>query len=195
MPATEFFKRTLDVLLSVLALILLAPLLMLIGVAIRADSSGPILYRQTRVGQNGSEFGMLKFRSMRTDGEGRLPELKSRNEAEGILFKMEQDPRVTRVGRVLRRYSLDELPQFWNVLIGQMSVVGPRPPLRTEVDAHDGDVVGGFYVKPGITGLWQVISRSDLTWEESVRLNLYYVENWSLGVDLAIIARTIKAIV
>jgi lipopolysaccharide/colanic/teichoic acid biosynthesis glycosyltransferase len=154
-----------------------------------------VFFSQQRVGRDGRVFTMFKFRTMAVDAEQRLSELRERNEGSGPLFKMKQDPRVTRVGRVLRKLSLDELPQFWNVLRGDMSVVGPRPPLPAEVTAYDGTVVRRLYVKPGITGLWQVSGRSDLSWDESVRLDLSYVENWSLMNDLQIMWRTARVMV
>jgi lipopolysaccharide/colanic/teichoic acid biosynthesis glycosyltransferase len=128
------------------------------------------------------------------DAEARLSELQHLNEGDGLLFKMRNDPRVTRVGRVLRRYSIDELPQLINVLVGNMSLVGPRPPLPTEVEQYDGDVARRLLVKPGITGLWQVSGRSDLTWEDGIRLDLYYVENWSFTSDLLIMWKTVGAV-
>jgi lipopolysaccharide/colanic/teichoic acid biosynthesis glycosyltransferase len=144
---------------------------------------------------SGKEFGVFKFRTMVVNAEEVLAQLKARNETDGLMFKMRDDPRVTRVGRFLRRYSLDELPQLVNVLLGQMSLVGPRPPLPREVARYDGDVARRLLVKPGITGLWQVSGRSDLTWEDGIRLDLYYVENWSLTADLAILWKTVGAVI
>jgi len=160
---------------------------------VRADG-GPALFRQTRVGRGGREFQVLKFRSMVVDAEQRLAELRARNDGAGVLFKMKADPRVTRIGRVLRRYSLDELPQLFNVLGGTMSLVGPRPPLPKEVAAYEKDVHRRLMVKPGLTGLWQVSGRSDLDWDEAVRLDLRYVENWSLAMDIIILWRTVFAV-
>jgi exopolysaccharide biosynthesis polyprenyl glycosylphosphotransferase len=177
------------------ALLLLSPLLLAIAAAIRLSSPGPALFRQTRVGRNGTTFTVLKFRSMYIDAEERLAELRAVNEKDGVLFKIRDDPRVTRLGRWLRRYSLDELPQLCNVLAGQMSLVGPRPPLPSEVEQYAGDVNRRLVVKPGLTGLWQVSGRSDLSWEESVRIDLRYVENWSLALDAMILWRTIFAVV
>lgn len=142
----------------------------------------------------GKLFGMLKFRSMVPDAESRLAELSSLNEGSGVLFKIKNDPRVTRVGRILRKYSLDELPQLFNIFAGSMSLVGPRPPLPREVEAYERDVRRRLLVKPGLTGLWQVSGRSNLSWQDSVRLDLYYVENWSLAGDLVIILRTARAV-
>jgi exopolysaccharide biosynthesis polyprenyl glycosylphosphotransferase len=188
--AKELFDRT----SAGLALLMLAPLMLAIGIAIRLTSQGPALFRQTRVGKNGETFTVLKFRSMYVDAEARLAELRCVNENDGVLFKMREDPRVTRLGRWLRRYSLDELPQLFNVLAGQMSLVGPRPPLPSEVEQYAGDVNRRLVVKPGLTGLWQVSGRSDLSWEESVRIDLRYVENWSLALDAMILWRTVFAV-
>ncbi|GCD91348.1 exopolysaccharide biosynthesis polyprenyl glycosylphosphotransferase [Nocardioides sp. LS1] len=187
-------KAVADRVAAAVALVVLAPLLLAIGVAVRVESSGPAFFRQTRVGCNGVPFTMLKFRTMGLDAECRREELTAREAVEGVLFKMRCDPRVTRVGAVLRRYSLDELPQLVNVLRGQMSLVGPRPPLPSEVEQYAPDVHRRLAVKPGLTGLWQVSGRSDLSWEESVRLDLRYVDNWSLGSDLRIVWRTVGAV-
>lgn len=189
------FKRALDILVSSVALILFAPFAALIAIAIKLDSPGPVFFLQRRVGRDGQEFRMVKFRSMRTDAEAQLATLMASNEGAGPLFKMHNDPRVTRVGRILRKFSLDEIPQFWNAFIGEMSVVGPRPPLPAEVTAYDGTVIRRLYIKPGITGPWQVGGRSDLSWEESVRLDLRYVENWSVIGDLIIMWRTAKVMI
>lgn len=188
-------KRALDIGVAGLALLPIALVAIPIAIAIRLDSPGPVLFRQQRVGRDGELFSMLKFRTMRVDAEAQLAALLAQNEADGPLFKLRADPRVTRVGRFLRRTSLDELPQFWNALRGDMSVVGPRPPLPSEATSYDGTVVRRLYLKPGITGLWQVSGRSDLSWEESVRLDLRYVENWSVMEDVMIIWRTAKVMV
>lgn len=188
-------KGALDLGLGLLALVMLAPVMAAVAIAIRLDSRGPVLFRQVRIGKDSKPFLMTKFRSMYVDAEERLTQLSHLNEhGEGPLFKMREDPRVTRIGAVLRRFSLDELPQLFDVLARRMSLVGPRPPLPREVEAYEDDVRRRLLVKPGITGLWQVSGRSDLTWEESVRLDLSYVENWSLGLDLSIIARTVVAV-
>ncbi|MDX6203841.1 MAG: hypothetical protein QOJ83_3341, partial [Frankiales bacterium] len=158
------------------------------------DSRGPVLFRQTRAGTGGRPFTVYKFRTMAVDAESRLEELRALNESDGLLFKMRRDPRVTRSGRFLRKYSLDELPQLLNVLRGNMALVGPRPPLPSEVEAYGADVRRRLMVRPGITGLWQVSGRSDLTWEESVRLDLYYVENWSPALDISILWKTLFAV-
>jgi exopolysaccharide biosynthesis polyprenyl glycosylphosphotransferase len=173
---------------------LLFPVLVGVAVAVRIDSPGPILFRQVRVGRHGREFLMYKFRTMRVDAERRLAELRHLNEQDSVLFKMRDDPRVTRVGWWLRRLSIDELPQLFNVMLGTMSLVGPRPPLPHEVAAYPADARRRLAVRPGMTGLWQVSGRSDLPWEEAVRLDLRYVENWSLTLDLVILLRTLTAV-
>ncbi|WP_231945546.1 sugar transferase [Agrococcus carbonis] len=187
-------KRALDVVVSSCALVAIAIVAVPIAIAIALDSPGPVLFRQQRIGRDGQSFPMLKFRTMHVDAEQRLEELRERNEGAGPLFKMKDDPRVTRVGAFLRRHSLDELPQFWNVLRGDMSVVGPRPPLPHEASSYDEVVKRRLYLKPGITGLWQISGRSDLTWQDSVRLDLRYVENWSVMEDLMIILRTARVV-
>jgi len=188
-------KRALDIIVAVCALIPIAVAYPFIALLIKLDSPGSVFFFQERVGRDGQLFKMVKFRSMRTDAEQQLAALREQNEGSGLLFKMKSDPRVTRVGRVMRRLSLDELPQFWNVLTGDMSVVGPRPPLPSEVTGYDGNVFRRLYIKPGITGLWQVSGRSDLSWDESVRLDLRYVENWSVVTDLQIMWRTAKVMI
>lgn len=180
---------------AALVLVALSPFLALVALAIRATSPGPVLFRQARVGRQGVVFSMLKFRTMVPDAEERLVQLAEFNESDGLLFKIRRDPRVTRLGRVLRRLSVDELPQLWNVVRGQMSVVGPRPPLPSEVARYPAHVRRRLLVKPGLTGLWQVNGRADLSWEDSVRLDLHYVDNWSLLGDLLIVARTVGAVV
>lgn len=187
-------KRSFDIIFSSLVLILGMPLWIAIAAAIKLDSRGPIFYRQQRVGRAGAEFGMYKFRSMYVDAETRLHQLKQTNDADGPLFKMRNDPRVTSVGRYLRKYSLDEFPQLLNVLVGQMSVVGPRPPLPSEAEQYTAHHSRRLEVAPGMTGLWQVSGRSDLTFDEMIRLDLFYIENWSLRYDLALVARTIPSV-
>lgn len=192
--AGRFGKLALDLVGSTLALLVLWPLLLVVAVLIKLDSRGPVLYKAERIGRNGEPFAMLKFRSMVVGAElGRLV-LLGRNDGCGPLFKMRNDPRVTRVGRWIRRLSIDELPQLINVLRGEMSLVGPRPPLRAEVATYTETVHRRMLVKPGITGLWQVSGRSDLPWDEAVRLDLYYVENWSLIQDLVILWRTFRPV-
>lgn len=187
-------KRVLDMALSGLGLLVLSPLLLVVAALIKLDSSGPVFFSQDRVGRNGELFAIRKFRSMVTTAEADLAALQSQSEGNGVLFKMRADPRVTRIGAVLRKYSIDELPQLWNVLVGDMSLVGPRPPLGREVDSYERHVLRRLYIKPGLTGLWQVSGRSNLSWEDSVRLDLYYVENWSLLGDLRILWRTVKVV-
>jgi lipopolysaccharide/colanic/teichoic acid biosynthesis glycosyltransferase len=166
-----------------------------LAAAVRLTTRGPAFFAQTRVGKDGREFTLYKLRTMYIDAEDRLDELNSLNENDGLLFKIRNDPRVTPLGRWLRRFSLDELPQLLNVVLGQMSMVGPRPPLPSEVAQYHSDVFRRLAVKPGLTGLWQVSGRSDLSWEDTVRLDLRYVENWSLTFDLVIMLRTVTAIV
>ena len=189
-----FIKRMLDVLLAIGALIVAAIPMLLVAMAIRLDSPGPVLFRQRRVGKGGREFVCLKFRSMGQDAEQRLQELLDRNEADGPLFKIREDPRLTRVGKWLRRTSIDELPQIFNILRGEMSWVGPRPPTPSEVARYSDWHHKRLDVTPGLTGLWQVSGRSDLTFDEMVKLDLYYAENWSLNVDTMIILRTVPAV-
>ncbi|MBX0299464.1 sugar transferase [Cryobacterium sp. 1639] len=193
--AKHVLKRALDIALGGAALLLISPVLLVIGVLVKLDSPGPVLFRQERVGRNGRTFHMLKLRSMVRTAEDDLAGLLDQNEGAGLLFKIKSDPRITKVGRVLRKYSLDELPQLWNIVAGQMSLVGPRPPLPAEVENYESHMHRRLYIKPGLTGMWQVNGRSNLTWEESVRLDLYYVENWSLAGDLMIIWRTFKIII
>ncbi len=191
----RMIKGAFDRSVAAFALLLLSPILLTIALIVRCTSSGPALFVQTRIGLNGAPFRIVKFRSMYTDAEQRLADLRGQNEAaDGLLFKMREDPRVTGVGRVLRRFSLDELPQLLNVLAGSMSLVGPRPPLPSEVAAYGEDVRRRLLVKPGLTGLWQVSGRSDLSWEDSVRLDLRYVENWSFTNDLQLLWKTGRAV-
>lgn len=192
--AKRFQKRAFDVGFSLLALTVAFPLLALAALAIKLTSKGPVFYVAERIGMDGEPFAMLKFRTMVVDADKQLDNLIAANESDGVLFKIHDDPRITAVGRILRRYSIDELPQFINVLTRDMSVVGPRPPLRREVEAYDTDIMRRLLVKPGVTGLWQVSGRSDLSWTEAVRLDLSYVDNWSMTGDLMIIARTVGAV-
>lgn len=188
-------KRGMDVVLSLLALLAIALIAPFVAIAIKLDSRGPVLFHQLRVGRDGRQFSMLKFRTMVVDAEARRAELLAENDGAGPLFKVKRDPRVTRVGAILRRFSIDELPQFVNVLRGDMSIVGPRPPLPNEVTSYDGSVYRRLYIKPGITGLWQISGRSDLSWADSVRLDLRYVENWSIATDIMIMWRTAKVMI
>ena len=190
----RLIKRVFDLSGSILLVGLLSPLLIVLGVVVKADSPGPALFKQERVGTRGQPFQMYKFRSMRVNAEEELEDLLKVNQGNGVLFKLKSDPRVTRVGKFIRRYSLDELPQLFNVINGSMSLVGPRPPLPAEVDQYQRHVHRRLLVRPGLTGLWQVSGRSLLSWDDTVRLDLYYVENWSLSGDLAILLKTIRAV-
>lgn len=188
-------KELVDRAMALAALAVVGPLGLAVAIAIKLDTRGPVLYRQTRVGRGGREFSLFKFRTMVAGAHEMRDILADHNQGAGLLFKLRDDPRVTRIGRWLRRWSLDELPQLLNVLSGQMSLIGPRPPLPEEVARYDGDVARRLLVKPGITGLWQVSGRSDLSWEDGVRLDLFYVENWSLATDLVILWKTVGAVV
>jgi exopolysaccharide biosynthesis polyprenyl glycosylphosphotransferase len=188
-----YVKNALDRLGAAALLVVAAPLAAAVAVAVKVSSPGPVLFRQTRVGQYGKTFDFLKFRTMAVDAEAGREALEADNDADGLLFKVRHDPRVTPIGRFLRRMSLDELPQLWNVVRGDMSLVGPRP-LPVAAAAFAGDERRRFRVRPGITGLWQVSGRSDLGWEETVALDMHYVDHWSLGLDLAILARTPLAV-
>jgi exopolysaccharide biosynthesis polyprenyl glycosylphosphotransferase len=187
-------KRAFDIAVSATVLLLLSPVLLGIAIAIRRESPGPILFRQRRVGLNGREFDLFKFRSMHLDAEAQLAKLTALNEASGPVFKMRNDPRVTRIGRFIRKTSFDEFPQFWNVLRGEMSVVGPRPPLPSEVRQYERWQRRRLSVRPGITCTWQISGRSDISFERWMRLDLEYIDNWSLLGDLQIFARTIPAV-
>lgn len=189
-------KVAMDYLLTIPMLLLLLPVWALTAVAIWLDDRGPLFYRQERIGQNGRPFRIWKFRSMRVGADSEELDLREgEHDGSGLLFKDRDDPRVTRVGRLLRRFSIDETPQLINVLRGDMSLVGPRPPLPHEVAGYENDVRRRLLVRPGATGLWQINGRSDLSWQESVRLDLYYVENWSVLGDLVILGRTVGAVV
>ncbi len=193
--AKRFQKRAFDFCFSLAALIGTSPLLIASAIAIKLTSKGPVFYPSERIGLDGKPFTMLKFRTMVDGADKQMDCLLALNESTGgVLFKIREDPRVTPVGKILRRFSIDELPQFINVLKRDMSVVGPRPPLRREVAKYNGDVKRRMLVKPGVTGLWQVSGRSDLSWDESVRLDLSYVDNWSMTSDLLIIAKTLNAV-
>jgi exopolysaccharide biosynthesis polyprenyl glycosylphosphotransferase len=195
--SARFVKEVFDRVGALLLLTVAAPLLAAIAalVVLAPGGRGPAVFRQERVGKNGRPFILYKFRTMHVDAEARLAELRKLNDSDGELFKMRNDPRVTPVGRWLRRFSLDEIPQLVNVVKGDMSLVGPRPPLAGEVAGYPADMRRRLVVKPGLTGLWQVSGRSDLSWEESIRLDLTYVENWSLVMDLTILVRTFSAVV
>lgn len=190
----RLIKTVGDRLVAGLLLLLVAPVLAGLAIAVACDG-GPVLFLQSRIGRHGKQFCIVKFRSMERDAEARRGELEASNEADGPVFKLYEDPRVTKVGTYLRRYSLDELPQLFNVLAGSMSLVGPRPPLPGEIARYSRDAQRKLLVKPGLTGLWQISGRSDLSWEESVRLDLRYVENWSLALDALIVWKTVGAVV
>ena len=192
----RFVKRTFDVILGTLIIVVGIPLWMLFALLIKFSSRGPVFYRQARVGRHGGVFGMYKFRSMYVDADVRLEELQASgaNEASGPLFKMEDDPRVTGVGKWMRKFSIDEFPQLINVMRGEMSLVGPRPPLPAETESYEKQHWRRMEVPPGMTGLWQVSGRSRLTFDEMVRLDLFYIENWSVGADIGLLLRTIPAV-
>jgi exopolysaccharide biosynthesis polyprenyl glycosylphosphotransferase len=190
----RIIKAAFDKLLALAGLIVAFPLLALLALVITLDDGGPALFRQTRVGKDGHNFSVYKFRTMVTDAESRKADLSAHNQQQGPLFKIRKDPRITRAGSWLRRYSLDELPQLLNVLNGDMSLVGPRPALPEEAAMYGDHVRRRLAVKPGMTGLWQVNGRSDLSWDESVRLDLRYVENWSFMLDLQILWKTCAAV-
>lgn len=191
----RFAKECFDRVVAAAALVVLSPLLACIALLVRLTSPGPAFYRQVRVGRHGREFVLWKFRTMTDDADARGEALAHLNEHDGLLFKIRDDPRRTRVGRKLRRLSVDELPQLWNVVLGHMSIVGPRPPLPSEVCRYGDDVRRRLLVKPGLTGLWQVSGRAELSWDEAVRLDLYYVENWSPAMDALILWKTAAAVV
>ncbi|WP_158862243.1 sugar transferase [Leifsonia sp. AG29] len=188
-------KGAIDRVGAAVGLVLLAPVFAAVALLIRLDDRGPVFFRQERVGRDGRRFRMLKFRTMCVDAEKRLEELRDANDSSGPLFKIRHDPRITRVGRTLRKYSIDELPQLWNVLVGDMSLIGPRPALPSEVASYPDHATRRLLVQPGMTGLWQVSGRADLSWEAGLRLDLSYVDNWFLHRDVAILARTAGVLV
>lgn len=190
----QVVKNVVERVVALLMIVALCPLLLALALAVRLDSPGHPIFKQTRVGRNGTEFTMYKFRTMVPGSTKQVIELADRNETDGVLFKIRRDPRITRLGAVLRRYSLDELPQLFNVVGGSMSLVGPRPALPDEVSRYEDDVRRRLAVRPGLTGLWQVSGRSDLSWPETVRLDLAYVDNWTPLLDLRILARTVGAV-
>jgi lipopolysaccharide/colanic/teichoic acid biosynthesis glycosyltransferase len=180
--------------LAVLLLLLTLPVLIVAAVLIKLDSKGPLFFTQPRLGRNGVIFGVRKLRTMVVGAEIMLDELRDQSEVDGPLFKMRNDPRVTRVGRIIRKLSIDELPQLWNVVMGDMSIVGPRPALPAEAELWTDETRARLRVKPGITGMWQVSGRSSLAFEDYVRNDLYYVDNWTLLTDLAIVAKTVPVV-
>ena len=193
--ASRFSKRLFDIVGAAALVVVFSPLLAVTALAIKRHDGGPVLFRQQRVGRDGETFDCLKFRSMVVDADRQVTAVDTMYDGDHVLFKNAQDPRITPPGRVIRRYSIDEMPQFFNVLRGDMSLVGPRPPLPSEVERYSADMRHRLAVRPGMTGLWQVSGRSDLSWDDAVRLDLYYVDNWSLVQDLAILARTMSAVV
>jgi exopolysaccharide biosynthesis polyprenyl glycosylphosphotransferase len=195
-PVVELMlKRWLDAVCSMAALVTMFPLLLLIAIAIKLDSRGPVIYASTRIGRKGRTFRCYKFRTMSTNAEALKASLQHLNERDGVLFKITNDPRITRLGRFLRKYSLDELPQFWNVLKGDMSMVGPRPPLADEVQQYELDHLRRLDVLPGITGLWQVESRCNTSFASYISLDMQYVERWNLMLDLQVLLKTIVVVV
>lgn len=188
-------KRAFDILGASMILILLSPVMIFTALAVKLEDRGPIVFRQTRAGVRGRPFECFKFRSMVPNAEALKAQLIAQSDPDNVLFKVQNDPRVTRIGRFIRKYSIDELPQLFNVLRGEMSLIGPRPALQREVDRYEQHVMRRLDVRPGMTGLWQVSGRSDLSWEDTVRLDLYYVDNWSFLQDLNILLRTFRAVV
>ncbi|WP_079913843.1 sugar transferase [Paenibacillus sp. 32352] len=187
-------KRLIDIVASLLLILIISPIFIITAFAIKIDSRGSIIYKQQRIGKNGKQFNMLKFRSMVTDADAMLKKLQEKNEMDGIAFKMKDDPRITNVGRFIRKYSIDELPQLFNVLKGDMSLVGPRPPLPNEVERYGDWEWRRLEVLPGITGLWQVSGRSDLSFQQWMNLDVYYIENWSIAFDIKILLKTIPVV-
>jgi exopolysaccharide biosynthesis polyprenyl glycosylphosphotransferase len=191
----EFLKRIIDILLSVISLIALSPVFVIIAIAIKLDSSGPIVYSQTRVGKNGKHFKMFKFRSMIINAEEMITELKSMNEMDGPMFKIKKDPRITMVGRFIRRTSIDELPQLINILRGEMSIVGPRPSLPSEVKEFEPWMMERFVVKPGLTCFWQVSGRNNIPFHKWMELDIKYVKERNLWLDVKLVFKTIKVVI
>ncbi len=190
-----FLKRILDIVVSVFMILLLLPILFLVGILIKIESKGPVIYRQTRVGKDGRHFIFYKFRSMFIDADTRKEEILSLNDSsDGVIFKMKQDPRITRVGKFIRKYSIDELPQLFNVLEGSMSLVGPRPPLPREVAQYTLDERKRLHIKPGITCIWQISGRSDIPFKKQVQLDEQYIKNHKFFGDIIILLKTIPAI-
>jgi exopolysaccharide biosynthesis polyprenyl glycosylphosphotransferase len=187
-------KRVFDVVIASFMIMVLSPLMLLIAIATKVQDGGPVFYRQERSGRGGERFQMTKYRSMIVDADRRIDDLMDFNDVDDVLFKMHNDPRITRVGRLMRRWSFDELPQLFDVIRGNMSLVGPRPPLPREVEQYPPDMHRRLLVRPGLTGLWQVSGRSDLSFDEAIRMDLYYVDNWSIVGDVIIILKTVRAV-
>jgi exopolysaccharide biosynthesis polyprenyl glycosylphosphotransferase len=194
LKAATIVKRGMDVSISLIAIVLLSPVLLATALLVRVTSAGPVLFRQDRVGLHGKAFRVLKFRSMTVDAEAGVAELMEQNGGYAPFYKIKHDPRVTRVGKFIRRASIDELPQFFNVLRGDMSLVGPRPQVTAEVEQYAFEHNRRLMVKPGITGLWQVSGRSDLAWRDAVRLDMKYVDTWSLAGDVRILLKTVRVV-
>ncbi len=192
--AEQFAKRVMDIAVAGAGLFFLAPVLLVVGLLVKMDSPGPMFYSAERIGKKGRKFRCVKFRTMVVNADAQLQDLSHLNEREGILFKIKDDPRITRLGRTLRRYSLDELPQLWNVLRGEMSLVGPRPPIASEVSQYELIHLRRLAVSPGITGLWQVEARQDPSFDSYISFDTAYVENWSLFLDFKILIRTIGVV-
>jgi exopolysaccharide biosynthesis polyprenyl glycosylphosphotransferase len=188
-------KRAFDVVVASAMVVVLSPLMTVIAILVKFGDGGPVFFRQERMGRNGKTFKMTKFRSMVVDADAKLAELGDFNDVDDVLFKMRDDPRITRIGRPIRKWSLDELPQLFDVLRGDMSLVGPRPPLPREVELYPPEMHRRMLVRPGLTGLWQVSGRSDLPFDEAVRMDLYYVDNWSIVSDIIIMLKTARAVV
>lgn len=192
---TFLIKRSMDLMCTISGLILLIPFIVVLTVLIKLDSRGAVIYKQARVGRYGRPFHMYKFRSMVEEASSMKLDLQSRNEIDGKMFKIRDDPRMTRVGRWIRRYSIDELPQLLNVLKGDMSLVGPRPPLPAEEELYTDEERLRLTVLPGMTGLWQVSGRNNLSFEQMVHLDLVYIENWNLWLDIKLLFKTISVII
>lgn len=190
----RILKRSFDIIASAIGLIVLSPVFLIVAIAIKCDDGGPVFYDQIRVGKNGKKFRMYKFRSMRVSAENEIEKLKEHSEVDGAMFKMKNDPRVTRVGKFIRKTSIDEFPQLLNVFLGQMSIVGPRPPLPREVADYTQYDKQRLYVKPGCTGLWQVTARNSVGFQEMVNIDLNYIQHRSIWLDLKIIIKTVKVI-
>lgn len=193
--AYRFIKRTFDIVFSAISIVLLFPFMCVVALLIKADSDGPVLFRQTRVGKNGKLFTIYKFRSMCIDAEKQLGSLKKKNEKDGPIFKIEDDPRITKIGRVLRRTSIDELPQLFNILHGDMAFVGPRPPLPSEVLQYNDYQMQRVTIKPGLTCYWQVQGRSNIGFDEWVRLDIKYIQECGILTDIKILLRTVSAVI
>lgn len=195
-PVQFFFKRLFEVTACTLGLIMLSPLMIFVALAIKKESSGPILFKQLRIGEHGKKFQIYKFRSMTTDAEEKFESLKSFNETNEKMFKIKEDPRVTKVGKFIRKYSIDELPQLFNVIKGEMSLVGPRPPLPSEVETYEKHHYLRFCAPPGITGMWQISGRSKIIdFETVVKMDYWYTQKWSLWLDLKLILKTIPVVI